>query len=137
MRTASRRPVRWSATWRALRSRQRSCTSPASGSAKRSPSCRTHRACSEQASWHPALISSRLCEEGAMSIDSGATIQQAVYVYEGPVRLWHWVNALAIIVLALSGYFIGSPLPSLSGEASDHFLMGYVRFVHFAAGYVL
>jgi Ni/Fe-hydrogenase 1 B-type cytochrome subunit len=72
-----------------------------------------------------------------MSIDSGLTAQQAVYVYEGPVRLWHWVNSLAIIVLAVSGYFIGSPLPSLSGEASDHFLMGYIRFAHFAAGYVL
>jgi cell shape-determining protein MreC len=28
---------------------------------------------------------------------------KAVYVYEAPVRLWHWVNALAITVLALSG----------------------------------
>ncbi len=36
----------------------------------------------------------------------------AVYVYEIPVRLWHWVNALAIIVLAISGYLIGSPLSS-------------------------
>jgi Ni/Fe-hydrogenase 1 B-type cytochrome subunit len=63
--------------------------------------------------------------------------QEAVYVYEAPVRLWHWVNALAITVLALTGYFIGSPLPSMPGEASDHFLMGYIRFTHFAAGYVL
>lgn len=61
---------------------------------------------------------------------------RSVYVYEAPVRLWHWVNALAISVLALSGYFIGHPLPSLSGEASDHFLMGYIRFAHFAAAYV-
>lgn len=61
---------------------------------------------------------------------------KSVYVYEAPVRLWHWVNALAITVLAVTGYFIGAPLPTMPGEASDHFLMGYIRFAHFAAGYV-
>jgi Ni/Fe-hydrogenase 1 B-type cytochrome subunit len=61
----------------------------------------------------------------------------AVYVYEAPLRLWHWVNALAITVLAISGYLIASPLASQPGEASDHFLMGYIRFAHFSAGYVL
>ncbi len=68
-----------------------------------------------------------------------ATLRQepAVYVYEAPLRLWHWVNAMAIVVLAVSGYFIASPLPSMPGEASDHFVMGYIRFSHFAAGYVL
>ncbi len=63
--------------------------------------------------------------------------QEAVYVYEAPLRLWHWVNALAIVVLCLTGYFIGQPLPSVPGEASDNFLMGYIRFAHFAAGYIL
>lgn len=63
--------------------------------------------------------------------------EPAVYVYEAPVRLWHWVNALAIVVLALTGYFIASPFPSMPGEASDHYLMGYIRFAHFAAGYIL
>lgn len=63
--------------------------------------------------------------------------EPAVYVYEAPLRIWHWVNALAITVLAISGYFIASPLPTMPGEASDHFLMGYIRFAHFAAGYVL
>ncbi|MDD3528852.1 MAG: Ni/Fe-hydrogenase, b-type cytochrome subunit [Gallionellaceae bacterium] len=66
----------------------------------------------------------------------GRTVK-AIYVYEAPVRLWHWVNAVAITVLAISGYFIGSPLPSMPGEASEHFIMGYIRFAHFAAGYIL
>lgn len=61
----------------------------------------------------------------------------SVYVYEAPVRIWHWINAAAILVLCISGYFIGSPLPSVPGEASANFLMGYIRFTHFAAGYVL
>ena len=63
--------------------------------------------------------------------------EPAVYVYEAPLRIWHWVNALAITVLAITGYFIGSPLPSVPGEAVDTFLMGYIRFAHFSAGYIL
>lgn len=62
---------------------------------------------------------------------------KSVYVYEAPVRLWHWVNALAITVLAVTGYLIGRPLPSVPGEASGNYLLGYIRFAHFASGYVL
>jgi Ni/Fe-hydrogenase 1 B-type cytochrome subunit len=64
-------------------------------------------------------------------------IPKAVYVYEIPVRLWHSLNALAITVLAVTGYLIANPLASVGGEASDHFMMGYIRFAHFAAGYIL
>lgn len=60
-----------------------------------------------------------------------------VHVYNGGIRLWHWVNALCILVLAVTGYFIGSPLPSVPGEASEHFLMGYIRFTHFSTAYIL
>ncbi|MDO9220947.1 MAG: Ni/Fe-hydrogenase, b-type cytochrome subunit [Thiobacillus sp.] len=62
---------------------------------------------------------------------------KSVYVFEAPVRIWHWINALAITVLAVTGYFIGSPLPTQPGEASANYLMGYIRFAHFAAGYML
>lgn len=70
---------------------------------------------------------------------SSQTVQPAntVYVYEIPVRLWHSLNALSIVVLAVTGYLIANPLSSVTGEASDHFLMGYIRFAHFAAAYVL
>lgn len=70
------------------------------------------------------------------AVAHGSSIK-SVYVYEAPVRLWHWVNALAITVLCVSGYFIGVPLPTMPGEASEQYLMGYIRFAHFAAGYVL
>ncbi len=72
-----------------------------------------------------------------MSNELLAHTEPAVYVYEAPVRIWHWITALSIVILAVTGYFIGSPPPTLSGEASDHYLMGYIRFTHFAAGYVL
>ena len=77
-----------------------------------------------------------LAEKDAFEAERNARMVKAVYVYEAPLRLWHWVNALAIVVLAITGYFIGKPLPSLSGEASDHYLMGYIRFAHFAAAYI-
>ncbi len=63
--------------------------------------------------------------------------EEAVYVYQAPVRLWHWINAFAILALCVTGYLIGSPLPTLSGEASDHYLMGKIRFIHFVAAYIV
>ncbi|WP_342709634.1 Ni/Fe-hydrogenase, b-type cytochrome subunit [Bradyrhizobium sp. B124] len=59
------------------------------------------------------------------------------YVYEAPVRLCHWVNAAAILVLGISGYLIGTGIPAMPGEASGNFLFGYIRVAHFSAGYVL
>lgn len=63
--------------------------------------------------------------------------QTAVYVYEAPLRLWHWVTVLSVLILGVTGFWIGRPLPSVPGEAIDNYLMGYIRFAHFAAGYVV
>ena len=67
-----------------------------------------------------------------------ATRQTSVYVYEAPLRIWHWVNAFAILVLCVTGYFIGAPPPSMQiAEATHQFVFGYIRFAHFAAGLIL
>lgn len=75
------------------------------------------------------------------SLETHATeatsVAEKVYVYEAPLRLWHWVNALCIVVLCVTGYLIGKPLPSVGGEASNHFIFGYIRLFHFAAGQIL
>jgi len=56
------------------------------------------------------------------------------YVWEWPVRITHWVNALAIVILSITGALIGSPyLLGVDGG----FAMGWVRFVHFVAAYTL
>lgn len=83
-----------------------------------------------------AVLEDSPAAERTAAADTGAKMLRAVYVYEAPVRIWHWVNAAAILVLAVTGYFIGSPPPSVPGEASANFLMGYIRFAHFAAAYV-
>lgn len=63
--------------------------------------------------------------------------EEAVYIYEAPIRIWHWVNAIAILVLCITGYFVASPLPSVPGEAYENFLMGYIRWMHFVAAYAV
>jgi Ni/Fe-hydrogenase 1 B-type cytochrome subunit len=62
---------------------------------------------------------------------------KSVYVYQAPIRIWHWVNALAFCVLAVTGWLIASPLPSPGGEASSHHMMGTLRYLHFSAGYIM
>jgi Ni/Fe-hydrogenase 1 B-type cytochrome subunit len=71
----------------------------------------------------------------AAGATSGAA-HHAIYVWEAPVRIWHWVMMLAMLVLIATGFLIGVPPPSVGGEANFNFWFGYIRFLHFAAGYV-
>jgi Ni/Fe-hydrogenase 1 B-type cytochrome subunit len=60
-----------------------------------------------------------------------------VYVWEQPVRWFHWINALCVIVLGVTGYLIAHPPAFMSAhEASFGYWFGKVRFVHFATAYV-
>ncbi len=61
---------------------------------------------------------------------------EPVYVYEAPVRLWHWVTFLAMLFLAATGYLIGSPPPAVGGEAWDSFYFGWIRMIHESAGMI-
>jgi len=63
--------------------------------------------------------------------------EEAVYVYQAPIRIWHWIQAFSILALAGTGYLIGAPLPSVGGEAYDHYVMGYIRWIHFVAAYLV
>ncbi|MFQ5577720.1 MAG: cytochrome b/b6 domain-containing protein, partial [Anaerolineae bacterium] len=60
-----------------------------------------------------------------------------VYVWEVPVRLTHWLNVLAIVVLSFTGYYIGNPYIQVSTrEVYGGYFMGLMRFIHFAAAFV-
>ena len=61
---------------------------------------------------------------------------EPIYVYEAPVRLWHWVMMVAMFVLAATGYLIGSPPPAIGGEAVHSYFFGYIRMAHFIAAMV-
>ncbi|MCP8970359.1 Ni/Fe-hydrogenase, b-type cytochrome subunit [Ectobacillus ponti] len=61
-----------------------------------------------------------------------------VYVWELPVRLFHWMNAGAIVALMITGIYIAHPFVSASvpEEASANNLMGWVRNIHFFAAFL-
>ncbi|WP_042355361.1 Ni/Fe-hydrogenase, b-type cytochrome subunit [Bacillus rubiinfantis] len=61
-----------------------------------------------------------------------------VYVWELPVRIFHWLNALAIVVLMVTGIYIGKPFASagIPEEAYYSNLMGWMRYVHFFAAFI-
>lgn len=70
-------------------------------------------------------------------IKSGPVNLRRVYVWELPVRIYHWVNALCMLILIVTGFLIAKPIAILSGkEASDLFLFGTIRYIHFGAAYV-
>lgn len=87
---------------------------------------------------HEIFEASRLTGDATLADLESIRHSTSVYVYQAPVRIWHWVNALAITVLCVTGYLIGRPLPTMQiAEAYDQFVMGYVRFAHFAAAMIL
>ena len=60
-----------------------------------------------------------------------------VYVWELPVRLYHWLNALCVVILCVTGYLIGKPLAiTYSSEAYQQYWFGTVRFLHFVSAFV-
>jgi len=60
-----------------------------------------------------------------------------VYVWELPVRIYHWVNMACIVALCITGYIIGNPPAFMRGtEASFNYWFGTVRFIHFVTAFV-
>ncbi len=60
-----------------------------------------------------------------------------VYVWQLPVRIFHWANVVAILVLSVTGFIIGDPPALMSqSEAWNTFLFAKVKVIHFIAAYV-
>lgn len=60
-----------------------------------------------------------------------------VYLWGAPLRAMHWIAAACVAVLVVTGFYVGRPYITTTGEASAHFLMGRMRFLHFTAAAVL
>ena len=71
-----------------------------------------------------------------MSAVDVATGPVRVYVWQIPVRLTHWLIALSIVVLSITGFYIGRPFITVTGPAGESFLMGWVKVVHGYTAYV-
>jgi Ni/Fe-hydrogenase 1 B-type cytochrome subunit len=62
--------------------------------------------------------------------------RRTLYIWDLPVRITHWVNVLCIVVLSVTGYYIASPFILTQGDATNQFLMGFVRFAHITTAFV-
>ena len=71
-----------------------------------------------------------------MASPNTVTVYNRVYVWEWPVRLYHWINAICVVTLILTGLVIGAP-PTLgdSPEAYQQQWFGNVRFIHFVVAF--
>ena len=61
---------------------------------------------------------------------------ERIYIWQTPVRIFHWVNAVCLTVLFATGLFIAHPIVTSTGEAWNVFVMARVRQVHFAAAFI-
>ena len=68
---------------------------------------------------------SSLAQPPAVPVD-----KERIYIWEFPVRLIHWVLFFAIIILSVTGFYIGHPFISVPGPAREHFVMGTMRAIH-------
>jgi Ni/Fe-hydrogenase 1 B-type cytochrome subunit len=58
-----------------------------------------------------------------------------VYVWQYPLRLFHWGMVISIVALSFTGYYIHDPF--IIGQVKYPFLMGWFRFVHETFGMIL
>jgi len=73
----------------------------------------------------------------AEDISSGPAIWARVNVWSPSLRIQHWANVVLIFILSVTGFYILDPFfgpTEYSGEKTG-FLMGWMRFIHFAAGF--
>ncbi|MGL5318353.1 MAG: Ni/Fe-hydrogenase, b-type cytochrome subunit [Bacteroidales bacterium] len=61
-----------------------------------------------------------------------------VYVWELPVRIFHWVNAFCITFLVITGFLIAFPISITQGEGAQQigYWFGYTRFAHLTLGII-
>ncbi len=61
---------------------------------------------------------------------------ERVRVWRMPVRVMHWLVFASVVVLAATGIYLGHPFIIVAGPARDHFVMGWMKTVHFYAAIV-
>ncbi len=61
-----------------------------------------------------------------------------VYVWEIPVRVFHWITAFTMLILVITGFIIANP-PALNVnvEATNSYWFGYVRAIHLITAFIL
>jgi Ni/Fe-hydrogenase b-type cytochrome subunit len=60
-----------------------------------------------------------------------------VLLWQIPLRGLHWLTALSILTLGLTGLYIGRPYFMTAPAPTAGFMMGWMRFIHFTAAGLL
>ncbi len=61
-----------------------------------------------------------------------------IYVWQFPVRLFHWIAAVGIFLLCVTGFLIGHPLHAFyAAQAYQQYWFGWVRFIHFVSAFAV
>jgi Ni/Fe-hydrogenase 1 B-type cytochrome subunit len=64
-------------------------------------------------------------------------IIEEIYVWRLPVRFYHWINALSIVILLVTGLYIAWPVLSPpQGEAALHHSMALWRYFHYVVAFI-
>lgn len=71
-----------------------------------------------------------MCARDNVTHSAHHALRQPIYVWQFPIRFFHWVNAIAITVLFITGMYIGNPILVSPGEATLSFVMGKIRYWH-------
>ena len=58
-----------------------------------------------------------------------------VYVWEWPIRIFHWLMVLSLVVLTVTGFYMHRPF--IVATSSRAWVMGTMRFVHEIFGFIL
>jgi Ni/Fe-hydrogenase 1 B-type cytochrome subunit len=56
--------------------------------------------------------------------------REHIYVWQAPVRLAHWVHVGAMLILAVTGFYIGRPFLVAAGNVATQHVMGSMRMAH-------
>lgn len=59
------------------------------------------------------------------------------YCWSVLLRLFHWMFALSIVFLVVTGFYINNPWTNTMIEGTTNFPMAMMRYIHFISAYVL
>lgn len=62
--------------------------------------------------------------------------RKSFYVWQLPIRIFHWVNFTAGLILILTGLYIAYPFLGAASSHADGFLMGGIRITHFITAFI-
>jgi len=60
-----------------------------------------------------------------------------MYLWQFPLRMMHWLAAISVVALVLSGFWIGRPHFMGSAQSTSAFGVQWARLIHFGAGMLL